>query len=97
MRLKIERSKPENGVLQLKLTGELTVYSARRLKDFLLNELKSCSQLSLNLAGVNEADTAGFQLLLFMKRETQAAGKRFIVSGAGGRLESIISLYRETI
>lgn len=97
MKMKIERKKSGNGDLKLKLTGEMTVYSVPKLKDFLLGELKSCSHMNLNLSGVDEADSSGLQLLLFMKRETEAAGKKFGVSGIKGRLQSIISLYGEAL
>ena len=97
MKLKIVRKKMENGVLFFTLTGEMTVYSAAKLKDILLKELKSCSGIIMDLAGVDEADTSGFQLLLFLKREAKLLGKSFRITEVSRRVRSIFTLYKEMI
>jgi len=97
MKLKIIRQKAPNDELILTLTGGMTVYSAVRLKQILVKELGACSGLTLNLAEVDEADTSGFQLLLFLKREAGLLGKSFKVTDMSRRLKSIFTLYRETI
>lgn len=97
MKLNITRKRTDNDVLSLKFSGEMTVYSAAKLKDILINELKSCSGIIMDLAEVDEADTAGFQLLLFLKREAGIMGKSFSITGLSGRFKSILTLYRETI
>jgi anti-sigma B factor antagonist len=97
MRLKIIRKKTDNEDLHLKLTGEMTVYSAAKLKDILLNELKFCPGLTLDLADVDEADTAGFQLLLFLKREADLHDKSFRVTEMNSRLNKMFTFYKEKI
>ncbi len=97
MKLKIVRSKMGNGVMHLTLTGEITVYSAEKLKKFLLGELKSNSGISMDLAEVDEADTSGFQLLIFLKREAGILGKSFRITETSRRLKSIFTLYKEMI
>ena len=97
MKLKIVREKIENNVLHLALYGEMTVYSAAKLKDILTKELKSCSGMTMDLAEVDEADTSGFQLLLFLKREAMLLGKTFRVIKLSPRLRSIFNLYKEII
>jgi len=97
MKLKIVREKKDNNRLHLKLAGEMTVYSSARLKDVLLKELKSCSGITLDLAEVDEADTSGFQLLLFLKREAKILGKSFKITEVSSRLRNIFTLYKEMI
>lgn len=97
MKLKIVRQKTDNNGLHFKLTGEMTIYSAAKLKDLMTRELKSCSGITMDLAEVDEADTSGFQLLLFLKREADMLGKNFKITEAGSRLKSIFTLYKETI
>jgi len=97
MKLKIVREKIENNVLHLVLTGEMTVYSVAKLKDILIKELKSCSGMTMDLSEVDEADTSGFQLLLFLKREAESLGKSFKISKVSPRLKSIFTLYKEAI
>ena len=63
--------KPRNksAAHQIKLAGELTIYSAIKIKDKLMEALSRRKDIEIDLAKVNEIDTAGFQLLLLAKRE----------------------------
>lgn len=97
MKLRIVKKKGENNTILLTMIGELTIYTVAKLKDILLKELDSFSGIVMNLGGVDEADTAGFQLLLFLKREAAAAGKTFVIDDAGVRVRSLFSLYNENI
>jgi len=97
MKLTLVRKKTENNSLHFKLTGEMTVYSASKLKEVLFKELKSCSGISLDLTEVDEADTSGFQLLLFLKREAGISGKNFSITEMSSRLRNIFTLYKETV
>jgi len=97
MKLKIVREKKDNDMLHLAITGEITVYSVVKLKEIIINELKSCSGITMDLAEVGEADTSGFQLLLFLKREAELLGKSFRITETGLRLKSILALYKEMI
>ena len=97
MKLKIVRKKIDTDTMHLTLTGDVTVYSVVKLKEIIINELKSCSGITMDLAGIGEADTSGFQLFLFLKREAELAGKSFKITEAGPRLKTIFALYRETI
>lgn len=54
---------------RLAFEGEMTIYSARRDRDRMLEALGPASALTLDLAGVTEIDTAGVQLLLALKAE----------------------------
>jgi anti-anti-sigma factor len=97
MKLKIIRKHDEGNNLLLTLSGEMTVYTVARLKEILLGELKSAIEITLNLEDVHEADTSGFQLLVYLKNECRRRGKGFRISALSSRLESIFSLYKEAI
>ena len=58
----------------LRITGELTIYHAAEAKAYLAGELASDPDLEVDLAEVEELDTAGAQLLLWLKREGKARG-----------------------
>jgi len=58
----------------LALVGELTIYSAHDLRGALEAALAE-TDLELDLGGVEEADTAGIQLLLWLKGEARAKGR----------------------
>lgn len=58
------------------LTGDLTIYQVAELKPRLENWLQQADpRLEIDLAGVENIDTAGLQLLALLKRESQAQGK----------------------
>ena len=60
---------------QLRLTGELTIYTAAELMPQLLQTLAECTALDLHLGQVSELDTAGLQQLLLARREASRQGK----------------------
>lgn len=57
----------------LRITGELTIYRAAEIKEFLLQALpQSSGHLDLDLSGVTEMDVAGLQVLMTVKQAAQA-------------------------
>jgi len=65
----------DNGVYRVKVEGEMTIYHVLEHKQALLECLAHCAEMEINLSGVSEMDTAGFQLLLLAKREAARNGK----------------------
>ncbi|MDO9106712.1 MAG: STAS domain-containing protein [Methylovulum sp.] len=65
----------------LAIEDELSIFTAAAQKPVLLAFLDSGDDLELNLARVNEIDTAGLQLLILLKREAAQRGKalRFVM------------------
>ena len=83
----------ENGICRLQMEGEFTIYNAMEIRDGLMAHLAANNEIELNLSGITEMDTAGFQLLLAAKREGTRLGKvvRY-VSHSQAALE-VIDLY----
>jgi anti-anti-sigma factor len=59
----------------LRLEGELTIYSVTEARDQLCAALDQRPELKLNLADLEELDTAGVQLLAWLKQEAKRRGK----------------------
>jgi anti-anti-sigma factor len=57
----------------LALDGELTIYRAAELRTLLLQHLADGTR-RIDLSGVTEIDSAGFQLLVAARRSAEAAG-----------------------
>lgn len=70
MNVQIDRSER---ICQLKIDGELTIYTAAENKSRLFESLSECDELELDLSGVGEMDSAGLQILLMLKREAEHA------------------------
>jgi anti-sigma B factor antagonist len=65
-----------NGHPTLRLAGELTIYSASTARTSLAVHLDAQpGPPTLDLADLEEIDTAGIQVLLWFKREARARGK----------------------
>lgn len=54
---------------------DMTIYNAAPQKTQLVEALTQCQELEIDLSLVSEIDTAGFQLLLMIKREAAQQGK----------------------
>ncbi len=83
----------KNGLSRLSIEGEMTISTAQELKKGLLDNLEDCSGLEIDLSGVNEFDTAGFQLLFLTKREANMSDKSFRIISHSPASESIMELY----
>lgn len=83
----------ENGICRLRIEGEFTIYNAVQIREGLLEHLAGSQEIEVDLGGVSEMDTAGFQLLLATKREGNRLGKSVrYVSHSQAALE-VIDLY----
>ena len=62
-------SKSRKGIHRLKPEGEMTIYNAAAMKTSILAALNKHKEVEIDLAKVNEMDSAGLQILLLAKRE----------------------------
>ena len=90
------RTRTSKGKCAAKVEGPLTIYAVSEARDKLLKPLAKCEQMELNLSGVTEFDTAGFQLLTLLKRECLAAGIPFRVKDNSHAIEEVLDMYRYT-
>ncbi len=75
---------------RLTLSEDLTIYHALEQKKILLDALAGAGDLELDLMQVSEIDTAGLQLLILLKKEAQAAGKRVAIVAHSKAVRSAI-------
>ena len=64
-------STTHEGQAALRLDGALTIYEAAEARDQLGPALDRQPALQLNLAGLEELDSAGVQLLVWLKQEAR--------------------------
>lgn len=77
----------------LRLDGELTIYRAAELKTALLLALgRAADTLVLDLSGVSEIDSAGLQLLLLLRAESAAAGRRLQLAAPSEAVQELVAL-----
>jgi len=63
--------KKEKGVTQIVMHDEMTIYTALEQTNELLPHLTVNSELQINLSAVSEIDSAGVQILMFLKQESK--------------------------
>jgi anti-anti-sigma factor len=82
----------QEGEPALRLTGELTIYSVAEARDQLSSALEQNPVLHLNLAAVEELDTAGVQLLAWLKQEARRRGRTLVYTGHSPAVVEVFDL-----
>lgn len=82
-----------DGAVHLILDGPMTIYNAGEIKNQLLSSLQHASILELDLSHVGEMDTAGFQLLVMAKRESQRQGHTLRIVAHSPAVREVIDFY----
>jgi len=68
-----------DGVSQVSIKGEMTIYSAAEIKAPLLEAIQAAPEVEVDLSQVEALDTAGLQLLMLLKKHPpQGAHVAFI-------------------
>lgn len=79
---------------RVRIDEELTIYQAAVLKAELCDISSKAAELEIDLAGVSEIDSAGFQLLVLLKREAAAANKRLSFCRHSSAVLKLLDLYQ---
>ena len=82
-----------DGAVHLILDGPMTIYNAGEIKAQLMTGLQNASILELDLSHVGEMDTAGFQLLVMAKRESQRHGHTLRIVAHSPAVREVIDFY----
>lgn len=64
-----EKKQDDTGILFLK--GDLNIYHAQAVRDKVLEQFNESKRTAIDLSGVAEADTAGVQILVWAKKESE--------------------------
>lgn len=80
-------------VARLAIDADLTIYNALDLKRQLLDAVRAPQTLELDLGQVGEMDTAGFQLLILAKRESQRLGHELRLVAHSPAVREVIEFY----
>jgi len=82
---------------ELKIEGEMSIYSAGKIHFELKKTFDSYSKIDIDLESVTGIDTAGFQLLLCAKKDADNRHKQIIIKRAGEEVKNIYKLYGESL
>ena len=71
----------------------MTIYHAAIQKKALIDALNASARLEIDLSAVGEIDTAGFQLLVLIKREAQRLGKQAHIVAHSEAVRELLDFY----
>lgn len=91
MNINIEKN---NGLCELQIEGEMTIFNAAELKKQLLCSLAECQEIKIDLSEVSEMDTAGLQLLLLVGWEAKRLNKHLRITSYSTAILSVLELFR---
>ena len=81
------------GAVHLILDGPMTIYNAAEIKAQIISGMQSAHIVELDLSHVSEMDTAGFQLLVMAKRESQRKGHTLRIVAHSPAVREVIDFY----
>lgn len=84
----------ENNSLIINPPEELTIRTVSDFVEAIKPELRDYETLLINLVGVIEIDSAGFQTILALKNETLEQKKNFSIIGMSMDVDELVSLYQ---
>ncbi|MEJ1228109.1 STAS domain-containing protein [Pseudomonas sp. CCNWLW56] len=82
----------EDDTTQVRIDGELTIYTAAELAAQLLPSLGNTPRVALDLSQITEMDGAGLQLLLMALREAPKAGTELTLTGRSKAVTETLEL-----
>jgi anti-anti-sigma factor len=82
----------QEGEPGFRLEGDLTIYTVLEARDRLGAALDQLPALRLNLSGLAELDTAGVQLLVWLKQEAHRRGKALALSAHSPAVVEVFDL-----
>ena len=69
----------KKSVTRVAIVDDMTIYNAARHKTTLVDALTQCDLVEVDLSGVSEIDSAGFQLLVMAKQEAARLNKQLVI------------------
>jgi anti-sigma B factor antagonist len=83
----------DTGLCKLSFDEDLTIYSIDALKQEVSEVLDTYDRFELNLASVEEIDSAGIQMLLALRTELGTNNKELKITAVSGVVAKMIEMY----
>lgn len=78
---------------QIVIAEDMTIYNAEAQKQRLLDALLATERLEIDLSAVSEIDSAGFQLLVLVKREARRLDKEALIVAHSEAVREVLDSY----
>ena len=94
MSVAIKEEQKKTGHVSLSFEGEITIYTVAEIKSSLMEHLFKADKLELDLSKVQKMDTAGYQLFIFLKRESEIREKSVDFLNPSDEVARLLELYK---
>ncbi|UGA57483.1 STAS domain-containing protein [Vibrio sp. VB16] len=94
--MSITVSTSENKEVVIHISDEMTIYTVLEQKNSLLPYLKTGHTIHVDLSDVSELDSAGIQLLIFLKKQALEIGAEFKLQHHSQAVFEVIELFKLT-
>jgi len=90
---KLRNNKKTKGTCRLVINEDMTIYVINSLKEDIAKEIDVNDRFELNLADVEEIDSAGIQLLLALRNELMKKKKEFKITAMSSSVTKLVESY----
>ncbi len=87
----------EPGFVTFTIQGEVTIYSVNDIYTCIREFMNGTSSMDLDLSGVHKIDSAGYQLISLIKKESVNTGRLIKFSNPNNEIKRIFRLFGEQI
>lgn len=91
--IKQQTNNMDSHLCKLTINEDMTIYTIATIKDDISREISDYESVELNLAAVEEIDSAGIQFLLALKYELEQNKKPFQLTGISHCVEKLMRCY----
>ena len=95
--MKISENKKTKDKNSITIEGDFNIYTVEEIKKNTSKYLDDSSNLEMNLSSIKKIDTAGFQLIIFIKNEIGKKNKKLKITKPSKEVKAIFNTYGETI
>lgn len=91
MDIKVINSKEDQAIISI--IGDLTIYHVKKSNEIILKNLEKYNTIEIDLSGVEKFDSAGFQHLLFIKKEAKRRDKNIQLINHSENVNRVVQIY----
>ena len=95
--MKISENKKTKGKNSITIEGDFNIYTVEEIKKNINKYLDDSANLEMDLSNIKKIDTAGFQLILFIKNEIEKNKKKLKITKPSEEVKAIFNTYGESI
>jgi anti-sigma B factor antagonist len=95
--MNITEKKNSKTAVSIAIEGEIIINFLTELKNLLSGYVKVVKNMEIDLSSVNKIDTAGYQLLIMLKKEVESNKKSFSIINPSDEIKRIYNLYGEVV